>query len=251
MKRLLCHPCVRGGFWVLFGVLFWFAVPAYRYTAFLFWGYGSLRILYALIARVGRKKPKLGNWLRWSLTLCLSLVLLAGAITEGFILSGAKGAKDPQCDYVLVLGAGVNGTVPSLSLRQRLEAAYAYLNTYPDAQCVVSGGMGSGEEITEAQCMYTWLVGKGIDPERVIMEQQATTTEENIRYTLDLLEEKTGTRPEALAVVSSEYHLYRAGCIGEDAQITMLGVPAETKPLPLKLHYYFREIFALWYFFLF
>lgn len=247
-KNRLLHPAARAGFWILFGVLFWFCVPSYRYTAFLFWGYGAARLGYAIAAHIGKNKPRLGRTLRTALTICLCLVLLAAGITEGLIVSGAKGAKDPECDYVLVLGAGVNGTVPSLSLAQRLQAAFDYLHTYPGATCIVSGGMGSGERITEAQCMYTWLTDRGIDPERIIMEQQATTTDENIRYTLELLEAETGQRPQTLAVISSEYHLYRAGQMAQQQGVSMLGVPAETKPLPLKLHYYFREMFALWYY---
>ena len=44
-------------------------------------------------------------------------------------------------------GGGVHGTEPSRSLTERLEAALDYLRTYPEAQCIVTGGQGGGENI--------------------------------------------------------------------------------------------------------
>ena len=118
-------------------------------------------------------------------------------VTGGLVLSGAGGAEDPACAYVVVLGAGVNGTQPLPSLEERLEAALAYLQTYPEAQCVVSGGQGGGENITEALCMYTWLTDRGIPPERIWQEEQASSTQENLRFSLELIQEKTGSRPRS------------------------------------------------------
>ena len=71
------------------------------------------------------------------------------------------------------------------------------------------------------------------------------------RQVLDLIEEKTGSRPASLAVISNEFHLYRAGLMAKSCGVTMLGVPAATYPLPLRLHYYFREAFGVAYYMLF
>lgn len=65
---------------------------------------------------------------------------------------------------VIVLGAGVNGTEPSLSLRTRLDAALDYLERWPEIPVVLTGGQGYGEEITEAACMYAYLTEHGVDP---------------------------------------------------------------------------------------
>ena len=223
----------------------------YRYTAFVLWGVAAVWAVYRLLARLGKGHPRGARALRVAFTVCLVLVLAAGAVLEGLIVAGSRGAKEPGCGYVLVLGAGVNGTTPSRALGQRLEVAYRYLRDYPQAQCIVSGGMGAGEEITEALCMYTWLTERGIAPERIWMEDRATSTLENLRFTLDLIEEKTGSRPASLAVISNEFHLYRAGLMAKSCGVTMLGVPAATYPLPLRLHYYFREAFGVAYYMLF
>ena len=66
-------------------------------------------------------------------------------------------------DAVIVLGAGVNGTEPSLSLRTRLDAPLDYLEAHPDIPVVLTGGTGYGEEeISEAACMYDYLTAHGV-----------------------------------------------------------------------------------------
>ena len=251
MKRLFKTE----GFWLtmltLMGLVFWFVILWYRFTAFLLWGYVGIRCVYKLLARLKEKKPRLGKVLKIVFTVCVVVVLCLGVVTEVLVYSNTKGAKDPESEYVLVLGAGVNGTVPSRSLYQRLLATYDYMTQYPDSICIVSGGQGPGEDMTEALCMYNWLTERGIDPVRIWQEDKATSTQENIAFTLNLIEEKTGERPTTMAILSSEYHLYRAGLMAEDQGITMLGYPAKTRPLPLRWHYAFREMFALWKYWVF
>lgn len=236
---------------VALGWFFWSFILPYRYTALVLWGIAGTVGIYDLLTRLGRKHPAVARHGRRLFTICLCLVLALMAVTGGLVLSGTRGAGDPACAYVVVLGAGVNGTQPSPSLEERLEAALAYLHTYPEAQCVVSGGQGSGENVTEALCMYTWLTDRGIPPERIWQEERAASTRENLRFSLELIQEKTGSRPRELAVVSSEYHLYRASRMAKAEGVECLGVPAVTQPLVLRLHYGFREIFGIWYFLLF
>ena len=139
-------------------------------------------------------------------------------------------------------------TKPSLSLQERLDAAYQYLVTYPDAVCVVSGGQGNGEDITEAQCMYNELTARGIEADRVWMEHRATNTRENVRYSLDIIEERTGIRPTEIGLISSEYHLYRAGLLAHEENVTAYTIPAKTTWLALRNNYFLREIVAVWYY---
>ena len=61
---------------------------------------------------------------------------------------------------MIVLGCGVNGDRPSLMLTERLDAACDYLNTHEEVVCILSGGQGKGENISEAECMYRYLTEK-------------------------------------------------------------------------------------------
>lgn len=184
------------------------------------------------------------------LLLALSVVagLIAAGITLGKICAASKGDTSRGCKYVVVLGAGVNGTVPSVSLQDRLNAACDYLIAYPDSICIVSGGQGPYEDITEASCMYRELTAMGIDENRIWMEDKATSTKENLIFSLDLIESRTGQRPGEIGLVSSEYHLYRAGLMAMSLGVEAHGIPANTGWLVLRINYFLREIAAVWHF---
>ena len=75
-----------------------------------------------------------------------------------------------------------------VDLRQRIDAAADYLIAHPDAIAIVSGGMGPGEDVTEAACMAHSLVSAGIDSGRILLEDQATSTSENLRFSMELMD---------------------------------------------------------------
>lgn len=184
--------------------------------------------------------------------LVVTVLVLLGfgyfALVESFIIRDARTDTDRTADYVIVLGAGVNGTVPSLSLRDRLVGAYDYLTAHPDTIAIVSGGQGPGEDITEAQCMHDWLVNKGIAPERILMEDKATSTLENLRFSLELIPDPASAR---IGVLSSEYHLHRAKLLAEHVGIDAIGVAARTSFPTVQVNYFIREAFAMTEFYVF
>ena len=95
--------------------------------------------------------------------------------------------------------------------------------------------------------MYNNLTGRGIDPSRIWLEDQATNTRENIANSLALIEARTGSRPTEAGIVSSEYHLYRAGLLAKEQGLTPVGIPATTSWVSLRINYFLREIVAVWY----
>lgn len=232
----------------LLGTVIYFGLPGFSFSAYIAFGIAGILLCFRLLALLRSRHRSLGK----ALTLLFAIALTFGigaALFTGIVIGQAtSGTPDAACQYVIVLGAGVNGTVPSLSLRERLDAAYDYLTAHPDAICIVSGGQGRGEDITEALCMYNDLTGRGIAPERVWMEDKATSTRENIAYSLALIEEKTGSRPDTAGVISSEYHLYRAGLFAQEQGLTAVGIPATTSWLSLRVNYFLREIVAVWYY---
>lgn len=133
-------------------------------------------------------------------------------------------------------------------LRDRVNAAYTYLSEYEDVVCVVSGGKGSEHQLSEAQCMFNELTELGIAPERILMEDRAVSTVENFSLSLDLIEKETGSRPEKLGVLSSEFHLLRANMFAKREGITAVTVPAKTTDPGTFWSYFLREIVLVWYY---
>lgn len=158
---------------------------------------------------------------------------------------GARDDSAAQADAVIVLGAGVNGTTPSLALQTRLDAVSAYLTAHPDTPVVLSGGQGPGEDITEAQAMQTALQARFPD-KAFLLEDKATSTAENFRYSKAILS-AAGIDPEnaSILIVTNDFHMARACLLARRQGVHALTLAA---PLPygwLTVNYYVREAFAL------
>ena len=120
-----------------------------------------------------------------------------------------------RVEAVLVLGCQVRGEIPSYMLHGRLNKALEVLSDHPEAVVVVTGGQGRGERITEAEAMRRYLERNGISPERIYMEEKSTSTEENMVYSAEILRGLGIT--ENIAVVTNEFHQYRAGIYAKRA----------------------------------
>ena len=183
----------------------------------------------------------------FQITVALVIVaLLAALITGGFILFGSVGAKG-QFSYLFVLGTTVDGTEPSPMLADRIEAAARYMEKNPHVIAVVTGGKADEENISEAQCMYNGLTALGIDSSRILLEDQATSTAENFEFSVALLDEKLGSCPGNIGVLSSEFHLARAKMIGKSYGMNISTVPAPTSDAKMFFKYFLREIPVFWF----
>lgn len=234
----------------LAALFFQFCMIGYSFSALVCLSIVGIILVYKALRLLGSKYPQDARTLKRIFTILLSIGLLVVGITEAIIIKASFGDPRQHCDYMVVLGAGVRGDVPSLSLRNRIDAAYDYLTEHPDVTAILSGGQGEGENITEAQCMFDHLTAMGIDESRLWMEDQATSTWENLNFSLDMIEEKTGQRPEELGVLSSEYHLFRASLFADACGVEFLGIPAKTTKLSLRVNYFMREVAGVWHYLL-
>lgn len=176
----------------------------------------------------------------------------AGALGAGLILviviSGlmihAAGRGPEKNATLVVLGCRVIGEQPSLMLEERLEAAYVYLSANPDSAAVLSGGQGGGEDISEAECMYRYLTGRGIASERLYLEDRSTSTRENLAFSGEIIKKKNLNKD--IAIVTNEFHEYRAFMVAEALGMKPAAVPGKTiwKLFPT---YYLRELFGVVY----
>ncbi|MDO4300832.1 MAG: YdcF family protein [Clostridia bacterium] len=152
-------------------------------------------------------------------------------------------------DAVIVLGCGLHGTVPSGNLADRLNKAVEYNSKNPDAVIVVSGGQGPQEECTEAEAMYKYLVEKGVSDDVIIQESKATSTNENYRFSKEILDDILGEDYEVVYITNS-FHSYRAGELAKLNGLNAKAYNARTKFSSL-IPNYCREVFAviqLWVF---
>ncbi len=173
--------------------------------------------------------------------------IAAACVAYAIVLSSLMTAaiydspENPQA--VIVLGCKVRGETPSRMLRRRLDAAAEYLKENEDVVCVVSGGKGEDENISEAQAMRIYLVDKGIAPERIIEEDKSVNTYENLEFSLD----KLGIESGEIAIVTDGFHQYRAGYIAKSFGVDASAVNAtlDLTTLSITPTYWLREWLAI------
>ncbi len=239
------------GLLVVLGILLHIVGHGYAFLGLICFGIAGVLVCYYLIAMLGKNHLVPAKVLRTVLGILLVLGILVVGLTELVVLTAARGSADQSCEYLVVLGAGVRGTEPSVVLQSRIEKACDYLKENPDVICIASGGQGEDEEISEAQCIFDRLVAGGIAPERIWKEETSTSTYENLVYSLALIEEKTGTRPENLGILSSEFHLCRITLFARECGIEdPVCIPARTPWFVLRLNYYLREAAGIWHYIL-
>lgn len=183
-------------------------------------------------------------------------VLAAGALVYAALLvfvgvSGYTHTPTGQEQAVIVLGAGLRGDRPSLLLRCRLDAAYAYAQEHPEVLLITSGGQGRDEWVPEGRAMRDYLINKGLPPERVLAECKSTSTEENFAFSLEILKAHGMDETTPIAFATNNFHCYRAGRYAAMAGFTQVAtIPAAT-PLRSVLPCYLREVLALLYYWVF
>lgn len=164
--------------------------------------------------------------------ICIFLTIL------GLILSKMNVKPVNNLDYIIVLGAQVKESGPSVVLKYRLDRAVSYLKENHNTLVIVSGGQGVNEPATEASVMRKYLIESGINDNRIIIEDQSNTTKEN------LINSKKITRDnKSIGIVTNNFHMYRALLIGDKYGVNAVGIPSKSNTyyLPNNL---LREVFA-------
>lgn len=183
--------------------------------------------------------------MRWIVLIPLLVVISGGVgmwmVTSKWLDDGLEPKADGSNEYAIVLGAKVKkGNIPSLSLQYRLEAALAYAVENPHVKLVVSGGQGPDEDIEEAVVMKNFLLENGITEDRIIVENQSTSTYENLLFSQELLPDDV----DSITIITSDYHLYRAKSLASKLGWNTDVVAAET-PEVVKSKVRLRERAAL------
>jgi len=193
---------------------------------------------------ITNEKGEINMKFRMLLSRPVIFTVICGLIYVGYlhikIVHHGNMEAPKKADYIIVLGARVKGTVPSLALQERIDSAAEYLLENKSTIAIASGGKGRGEEISEAESIKKELVAYGIDESRIILEDQSTDTYENIGFSKKLIPEdaKSGL------LVTNDFHIFRAKMIAANEGLDLAGLPAKT-PIQAVIKSYIREYLAL------
>lgn len=220
-------------------VLIYIPFISYRFFALLLLLPSSY---FAFMSLTEDTEKKLLTVLRRVFTFLAVFGISATALLCGVILTEAGGDEPEPCDYVIVLGAGLRKDTPTRTLVDRLDKALKYLNENPKSIAIVSGGQGKDETVSEAFAMKKYLAENGIDEARIIEESNSENTNENMHFSRTLIEKHRGG---SIAVISSDYHIFRSRRLAENAGFSPVMISAKTSLPPLFVNCLLREAFAL------
>lgn len=158
------------------------------------------------------------------ISLAYLLSALVFCFTTGLILANST-EPDDGADVLIVLGAGIRGTSPTLTLKYRLDSAADYLERNPETLCIVSGGQGEDEAVPEAEVMKNYLLARGINEDRIVVEDRSSSTEENFRFSKAMIDELF---PEGAVTVftTTRFHVFRSELVAKKEGVSAEGIPA-------------------------
>ncbi len=133
--------------------------------------------------------------------------------------------KSREADYIIVLGSGIIGKKVTPLLAARIEKGIRLLQYNPKAMMIMSGGQGVGEDIPESEAMAAYAIDKGVDAERILLEQKSVSTEQNLLFSRNLIEKET----PKIIIVTTAYHVFRALILARKQGMKCVGFGSKTK----------------------
>ena len=235
MKRKAWSVAVK---WIFSGILSIFLILYGILMKRVGSGTGFYRIwfLLAALTLLWRAFKDLGLWKKaprlFKRFVCSGMIMgtCIVAITWIFIFSAFFTKEEAGLDYLIVLGAQVRSSGPSIVLRYRLDKAYEYLEKNPATKCIVSGGKGDNEPEAEGDAMKRYLVEKGIKADRIIVENASVNTVENIKNSSEYLDKENNK----VGIVTNNFHVFRGVSIANKVGFTHVrGIVATSNPFYL------------------
>lgn len=249
---------------IYYGILIIYSGAATSFA--LFWPVcAACLLLLAGALHFRRRHPEaVPVWLSVAVTTIAAAAIAVFVAIELCIAAASLFSTRQAMDYVIVLGAKVDGTLPSKSLKKRLNKALEYAENNPNTILVLSGGQGRDEPLSEAQVMYSYLEFNGVPRDQLLMESRSRNTKENITFSKDVIErherwkasvlreevqddylDRSGGDPVKIGIITSNFHMLRAEGIARKQGIADVhGISAPGDPV-MALHLWVRECFAI------
>ena len=151
-----------------------------------------------------------------SIGLLIVLCLLVWGFLIYNIYSDSLSKDELNVDAIVVLGASQWNGRPSPALKARLDHALAIFNKNYSKYLILTGGIAEGDTISESKVGKNYLIKKGVNPERILIEEKGKTTKESLGNVSEIT---TKYNLNKIIFVSHGYHLYRVRKIANDLGI--------------------------------
>lgn len=149
--------------------------------------------------------------------ICLYLI---GSVAMVFSYSSVDEKR--ECDVAVVLGAATYFGNVSNVYRARLDHSVELYNDGYVSKIIATGGMGIGNETSDAYAAKQYLIDQGIPENDILIEEKSTVTQENVVNAKAVMEEN-GLK--TALIVSDPLHMRRAVSMAKDAGIEAFSSP--------------------------
>jgi uncharacterized SAM-binding protein YcdF (DUF218 family) len=135
-----------------------------------------------------------------------------GVIWCGYLLWLINSAHPPKAipksDAAIVLGAALWSDKPSPGLKERLDRAFLLYKEGKTDKLILTGGYDlNGSKLTEAEGMRNYLVSLGVPKEKLLLENKATSTYENMVFSKEIIDRE---KLHSILIVTHDYHSSRS-----------------------------------------
>jgi uncharacterized SAM-binding protein YcdF (DUF218 family) len=178
----------------------------------------------APVAPPGRRRRWPDRLVRGAIVvLGVAVLYLLVTFMQVYRASTHDGAR--EADAIIVLGAAQYGGRPSPVLQERLDQALVLYEADLAPLIVLTGGNQEGDEFTEANTGYRYLLDKGVPLDALKLEDQGTSTWDSLRAVARFMIPEEGDR---VVLVTSDYHAYRVEAIAEDVGFDAAVSPSDS-----------------------
>lgn len=181
--------------------------------------------------------PKTG-WIFVGITAFVTVCVIVGTV----VCWKGPEETDAEADYAVLLGCALENGQAKPELIRRCQQALSWMQSHPRQYLIVSGGDPGGQGVTEAAVMAAWLRNHGADAKKILLEDRARNTRENILLSKELAAEQ-GLQTDTVLIITSEYHQTRAQFFARQTGQTAVGLSCAT-PLWAHLNAAVREVYS-------
>jgi uncharacterized SAM-binding protein YcdF (DUF218 family) len=163
--------------------------------------------------------------------LVVAVVLVLGVlwlVSLAAVVRAARRDTAARSDAIVVLGAAQYDGHPSPVLRARLDHAAALFRRHLAPLVIVTGGVGTGDTVSEAVVGRRYLVAAGLPADAVVAESAGRTSAASVRAAARRVRERGGDRA---VFVSDGFHLLRLGFLARRLGLQAFGSPAPRSPI--------------------
>jgi uncharacterized SAM-binding protein YcdF (DUF218 family) len=188
-----------------------------------------------------KKMKKFWKWGAIATATMMFLTVVYLTWMSGQVMESWKSSHGNPSECAIVLGAAVWDGNPSTAMKERLDIALQVYQEKLADHLILSGGVGTGDQLSEARVMKSYLMEKGIPDAALLLEEQSHSTMEN------LLNSKVIMRDHGYAsaiLVTHGFHALRARLMAESIGIQTSVEPVQIRPIDLR-YYVLREAIGI------